>query len=449
MKATKKTKKKETFLHRFMQGPDWLVPQSGSQLKQKHNFNLSLLGKWFFAYLKRIVSNCGGVLLFVLVITIVVSIVAEKNHIKVIAALIFALFIADFVFGLLFRPQLQVSRTFPPRVRQGTVIKVSYSVENRSKLSCFDILVDHYRPSKNIVKKELITKISRLAGKERFSFIRAYEVQQRGKYFFPALVCTSVFPLNLINWSSCSSRMQPILVYPNFTELDELILPTGTKFQRSGNSLTHNVGESNDFAGCREYRYGDDVRKIDWKSTARSGELTMKEYHQDYLTRTAVILDTGVKDHQWLREFLMLPTDNSSQKLEAAVSLAAAIADYICREDNIVDIFAVGSNVHHLKAGRGHACLDAILDILACVEQTSSSSISNISESVIREISSIGSAIIISTNWDDRREELYNKMLYGGAVVKKIIIGSEFTHDSDNEVTLNYKAIISGAVTRV
>ncbi len=49
----------------------------------------------------------------------------------------------------------------------------------------------------------------------------------------------------------------------------------------SGNNLSKFQGEGFEFAELREYSYGDDVRKIDWKTSAKTGKLYIKVYHEE------------------------------------------------------------------------------------------------------------------------------------------------------------------------
>jgi uncharacterized protein (DUF58 family) len=48
-----------------------------------------------------------------------------------------------------------------------------------------------------------------------------------------------------------------------------------------GNNLTSFKGDGIDFAEIREYNYGDDVRKINWKATAKSGNLKINEFNEE------------------------------------------------------------------------------------------------------------------------------------------------------------------------
>ncbi len=49
----------------------------------------------------------------------------------------------------------------------------------------------------------------------------------------------------------------------------------------SGSNLSRFQGEGFEFAELREYVYGDDVRKIDWKTTAKTGKPFIKIYYEE------------------------------------------------------------------------------------------------------------------------------------------------------------------------
>ena len=48
-----------------------------------------------------------------------------------------------------------------------------------------------------------------------------------------------------------------------------------------GNNLTAFKGDGIDFAEIREYNFGDDVRKINWKATAKTGEVKVNEFNEE------------------------------------------------------------------------------------------------------------------------------------------------------------------------
>jgi uncharacterized protein (DUF58 family) len=56
----------------------------------------------------------------------------------------------------------------------------------------------------------------------------------------------------------------------------------------SGNNISSLHGEGFEFAELREYSYGDDVKKIDWKTTAKLGKAFVKIYHEERQLNVAI-----------------------------------------------------------------------------------------------------------------------------------------------------------------
>src|SRR5690606_9638593 len=97
--------------------------------------------------------------------------------------------------------------------------------------------------------------------------------------------------------------------------LEELTVPLSHRYQPGGANITQGVGHSPEFVGNREYVAGEPARRIDSRAWARTGKPVVKEYHEEYVSRIALILDTHVPA-RGLR-FASTP----SPRLEAAVSL--------------------------------------------------------------------------------------------------------------------------------
>jgi uncharacterized protein (DUF58 family) len=77
-----------------------------------------------------------------------------------------------------------------------------------------------------------------------------------------------------------------------------------------------------DDAATREYRYGDDLRRVHWRSTARVGELMVRREEQPWESRATVILDTRGFAHRG---------EGPTASFEWAVSAAASMAVHLRR----------------------------------------------------------------------------------------------------------------------
>lgn len=62
---------------------------------------------------------------------------------------------------------------------------------------------------------------------------------------------------------------------------------------KSGDHLGKGTGSSIEFQDRRVYQVGDDVRHLDWRAFARTGELTIKLYREELLPRLDLLIDTS------------------------------------------------------------------------------------------------------------------------------------------------------------
>ena len=94
----------------------------------------------------------------------------------------------------------------------------------------------------------------------------------------------------------------------------------------------------------REYRRGDDLRRVHWRSSARVGELMVRREEQPWQSRATLFLDNRVRSHRG---------QGIASSLEAAVSVAASIAVHLTRRGFAVRLVTAAgedpSSAWHLR----------------------------------------------------------------------------------------------------
>lgn len=90
---------------------------------------------------------------------------------------------------------------------------------------------------------------------------------------------------------------------------------------RSGEVAGRREGSGLDFAETRRYGEGDDARKINWRTSARSGELQVQRYHQDIAPSVCIVIDLRAGMRFGTRRRI-----KAAQAARLAVMLAAAHA---------------------------------------------------------------------------------------------------------------------------
>jgi len=185
---------------------------------------------------------------------------------------------------------------------------------------------------------------------------------------------------------------QSILVLPKRYPLPQILLPGSRKYQRGGISLASSVGNSQEFVSTREYRPGDPVRQIHWKSWAKLGKPVIKEFQDEFFERHGLILDTFIEKSNY-------------PLFEEAVSVAASFASQVQTQESIMDLMFIGSKAYCFSAGRGLAQTEKVLEILASVQQCTEKAFSSLTELVIGHVEALTGCICIFVQWNKERKK--------------------------------------------
>jgi uncharacterized protein (DUF58 family) len=331
----------------------------------------------------------------------------------VVSAYVVATWWVAVVAMLLWRPRVRVRVTGAERVSVGETVAMDVEVEQVGRSGRDLVVVAHRLPEQIDLVPEEGVGLGDLKRGEKARARVGLLCKRRGAYVVKGFRVESDWPFGMLRSRQTFERDRPVLVYPRFTRLSRLRLPTGRTYQPGGVALASNLGESTEYIGNREYREGDNVRDIDWRATARVGRPIVREYREEYFMRVGVVLDTHVPKEAGQGE---------KDLFECAVSVGAAVSDYMARQDYLVDLFAAGPNLYHLTAGRSLAYLDQILDILACVESTEREPFATIEPELLENLSRITTVICVMLDWDETRRAFVHRLASQGAAVKVIVV---------------------------
>lgn len=332
-----------------------------------------------------------------------------------------------FLFVLFARPRVSLAVRCADRVFAGETLQVEADVTSTTRLWTFDVnLLPHRLPLVIDAAEPDGTQVGTLPPGETRRVRVGLVCARRGAYRLKGYRVESDFPFGLMNAYRVFKRDDGLLVYPAYTPLLRLDLPTGRRFQPGGVALAAKVGESFEFLGNREYREGDNIRDIDWRATGRFGGVpVVREWREEYFQRVGLVLDTHVPPRLRARDLAA-----RRDAFERAVSLAAAIGDAMSQQDLLIDVFAAGPNLHHLMAGRSLAYLEQILDILACVEENQVEPISAIEPQIGAIAERLTSVVCVFLAWDEIRQSFVENLLATGVGVKVVVVESEGSADT-------------------
>ena len=165
----------------------------------------------------------------------------------------------------------------------------------------------------------------------------------------------------------------------------------------------------------RDYRPGDPLQRIHWKSFARVGQPIVKEYQTEYFERHALALDTAVGEA-------------GEQAFEEAVSVAASFVYTLDTQECLLDMLFAGKETHVYTAGRGLLRSEHLLEVLAGVNLCEDDALRRLESAVLERRGDLSGCILVLAGWDDARRRMVDSLRRAGlqllvlAVVRDVTV---------------------------
>lgn len=142
--------------------------------------------------------------------------------------------------------------------------------------------------------------------------------QQRGRFRLGPLLVRSLDPFGLARNDMAFATTTEIAVTPRVHELGRLRAGAAGASAESHSARAGLVGQ--DDVLVREYRRGDDVRRVHWRSTARVGDLMVRREEQSWQPTTRMLIDNRRSAHAGQG-----PTSSFEWAVSAAASAGLAL----------------------------------------------------------------------------------------------------------------------------
>jgi uncharacterized protein (DUF58 family) len=177
-----------------------------------------------------------------------------------------------------------------------------------------------------------------------------------GAYLPGTLLIRTQDRFGAVVFEQALDRRRELKVFPRAEELRSVVRPFETQ-AFAGDELSRRKGEGIEFADLRPFAYGDRVRRINWRASARRGELWVNEQHPERNTDVVLFLDSFAE-----------AGEPGRSTLDAAVRAATSLASrYVSRRDR-VGLVTFGGTVRWLLPSMGATQLYRIVDALLQTE---------------------------------------------------------------------------------
>ena len=187
--------------------------------------------------------------------------------------------------------RLHVQRSLPPVLALRGEGKLTWTVRNPTDRALQVALADDLAPSLRATTRRLR---GRLPAGATLRSTTALRPSRRGRFEIRHLVVRVEGPLGLGARQRRLDRPELLRVHPAFPSREEAELRINkARILEVGLRSARGRGGGTEFDQLREYGVDDEVRRVDWAATARSGKAMVRTYRAERNQNVLLLLDNG------------------------------------------------------------------------------------------------------------------------------------------------------------
>lgn len=236
------------------------------------------------------------------------------------------------------RANVQISnrrQVQPSHARSGEEVLIQLTITNRSRLRSGALMLEDQLPAQLPGRARFV--IDGLASRE--SRVVSYRLPHlpRGRYRAGPLRVRLTDPFHLVDVRRSFSATSDFTIRPVVEPLSTVAPPLSHDI--GDNAGSHSIGTHGaDDASTREYRTGDPLRKIHWRSSARVGALMVRQEERPWQGQATIVLDLRENAHADAGPDAGLGDERERSSLEWAVSAAASIGSHLMTSGRVLEV---------------------------------------------------------------------------------------------------------------
>ncbi|GLX06927.1 DUF58 domain-containing protein [Microbispora sp. NBRC 16548] len=286
-------------------------------------------------------------------------VLGEQDLLRVAVLIIAMPLIASMVVARTRYRLASARRLSPARVQAGEESTVTLRLENVTRLPTGLLLVEDTLQYALGTRPRFVLDRMESRGVREIDYKVSSDL--RGRFPIGPLSVRIADPFGLVELTRSFTITDTLVVTPEVVPLPPVRL--SGEHSGGGDSRTRSVAAAgDDDVAPREYRQGDDLRRVHWRSTARHGELMVRREEQELQSRGALLLDTRRHAHRG---------EGPRSSFEVAVSAAASIGVHLSAEGLALRLVTDQGARHVVDTGQSWS----LLDTLAVIRQSTARSL--------------------------------------------------------------------------
>ncbi len=307
--------------------------------------------------------------------------------------------VVGFFIGSFCLKKLDVKMRFPETIFAGEITPIIVSLHNRKRIfPTFSVIAEVRGTSreksvlfdeiKNILPEKWAEKITRppiikhtldyfvnVPRKDTVENKVEQIFEHRGRFIIKDFELSTKFPFGFFRhrWR-LSAQKTEIIIFPRLAPIDEKAIDLPLEI---GRFTTQKRGLGQDLLSMRDYQPMDDLRHVDWKATARTNRLIVREFSAEDDKRITFVFDTRVQPETMAKPLTLRQRIEAEQKgkgllpdserFENGVSQTASLLAHFTEEQAEIRL-VIDNEIGEFSIGKQH--LYKCLKRLALVEPT-------------------------------------------------------------------------------
>ncbi|MGV6827873.1 MAG: DUF58 domain-containing protein [Flavobacteriales bacterium] len=324
---------------------------------------------------------------------------------------------------------LKMNRVLPDKFSNSDENEVAILLNNSYSFFIYIEIIDELPIQ--FQKRDFLKK-TKLKAKQKNTFIYYVRPVDRGEYVFGNLNAYVTTRLKLVKKRYCFQNQQMVKVYPSFIQMKKYdFLAIDNRLSQIGLKKIRRIGHTMEFEQIKEYVIGDDVRTINWKATAKRGQLMINQFQDEKMQPVYSIIDTS--------RVMKMPFNNL-KLVDYAINSSLAFSNIALKKGDKVGLLNFSNKMgSFLPAQAKKTYLNLILNHLYNIDsQFLDADFGNLQAFIKRQINQ-RSLLILYTNFE-HISSLHRQLPYLQAIAKKHVLVVVFFENTELHALSQKKA---------
>lgn len=278
--------------------------------------------------------------------------------VKVLFYLLVLLVIVDVLLLFASKGRIEGKRLLPDKLSNGDENPILLKITNTY---LFQVVVKIIDEIPFQFQKRDFGLVSKIASGNSKTYDYELRPTERGVYSFGSLNIFASSPIGLLARKYSFDQAQEVPVYPSFLQLQKYDLIAFTnRLHEYGLKKIRRIGHTMEFEQIKDYVLGDDIRNINWKATAKRGQLMVNQFQDEKSQPIYSVIDKG--------RVMKMPF-NGLSLLDYAINATLVISNIALKKQDKAGMFSFSNKIENrVVAERRSSQMNLILETLYNLE---------------------------------------------------------------------------------